>query len=75
MTNDEIRDFLQKAIDENEVMLFMKGTPEQPACGFSMRTSGALKNLLGCSLGWTPITPPTVRQCACGASSPARITS
>ena len=30
MTNDEIRDFLQKSIDENEVMLFMKGTPEQP---------------------------------------------
>ena len=30
MTNDEIRNFLQQAIDENEVMLFMKGTPEQP---------------------------------------------
>ena len=49
MTNDEIRDFIQQAIDENQVMLFMKGTPEQPACGFSARTSGAL-NALGVQL-------------------------
>ena len=28
MTNDEIRDFIQQAIDENSVMLFMKGTPD-----------------------------------------------
>ena len=46
MTNDEIRDFIQQAIDENPVMLFMKGTPDQPACGFSARTAGAL-NALG----------------------------
>ncbi len=45
MTNEEIRDFLQNAIDENRVMLFMKGTPEQPACGFSMRTAAALNSL------------------------------
>ena len=38
MTNQEIRDFLQNAIDENRVMLFMKGTPDEPRCGFSMRT-------------------------------------
>ena len=31
MTNEEIRDFIQDAIGENRVMLFMKGTPEQPA--------------------------------------------
>jgi monothiol glutaredoxin len=46
MTNDEIRDFITRAIDENSVMLFMKGTPDQPACGFSMRASAAL-NALG----------------------------
>ena len=62
MTNDEIRDFLQKAIDENEVMLFMKGTPEQPACGFSMRTSGAL-NQLGVRYAALDILPdPRIRQ-------------
>ena len=45
MTNDEIRDFIQTAIDENRVMLFMKGTPDQPACGFSARTVAALQDL------------------------------
>lgn len=44
-TNEEIRKFLEQAIAENEVMLFMKGTPDAPRCGFSMRTSAALNNL------------------------------
>jgi monothiol glutaredoxin len=62
MTTDEIRTFLQQAIDENEVMLFMKGTPEQPACGFSMRTSGAL-NQLGVRYAALDILPdPRIRQ-------------
>ena len=45
MTNEEIRSFIDNAIKENKVMLFMKGTPQQPACGFSMRASGALNAL------------------------------
>ena len=62
MTNEEIRNFLQNAIDENEVMLFMKGTPEQPACGFSMRTSAAL-NALGVQYAALDILPdPRIRQ-------------
>jgi monothiol glutaredoxin len=62
MTNEEIHNFLQNAIDENEVMLFMKGTPEQPACGFSMRTSGAL-NALGVRYAALDILPdPRIRQ-------------
>jgi len=62
MTNEEIRNFLQTAIEENEVMLFMKGTPEQPACGFSMRTSGAL-NALGVRYAALDILPdPRIRQ-------------
>jgi monothiol glutaredoxin len=42
MTNDEIRDFLQQSIGENRVMLFMKGSPDQPACGFSAQTAAIL---------------------------------
>jgi monothiol glutaredoxin len=62
MTNEEIRDFLQNAIAENRVMLFMKGTPEQPACGFSMRTSAAL-NALGVQYAALDILPdPRIRQ-------------
>jgi len=45
MTNAEIHDFIQNAIDEHRVMLFMKGTPEQPQCGFSLRTSACLNAL------------------------------
>jgi monothiol glutaredoxin len=33
-----IRDAIQEAITENSVILFMKGTPDAPACGFSART-------------------------------------
>ena len=62
MTNDEIRAFLKEAIKENPVMLFMKGTPEQPACGFSMRTSAAL-NSLGVKYAALDILPdPRIRQ-------------
>ncbi len=62
MTNEEIHDFIQNAIDEHRVMLFMKGTPEQPACGFSMRTSAAL-NALGVEYSALDILPdPRIRQ-------------
>ena len=43
MSDNPLRDAIQQAIDENEVILFMKGTPEQPMCGFSARTSAALQ--------------------------------
>jgi monothiol glutaredoxin len=69
MTNEEIRDFIQNAIEENRVMLFMKGTPEQPACGFSMRTSAAL-NALGVEYAALDILPdPRIRQELSGISN------
>ncbi len=37
-----LRESLAEAISSNEVILFMKGTPEQPMCGFSARTCAAL---------------------------------
>lgn len=58
MTNDEIRDFLSQAIDENPVMLFMKGSPDSPACGFSARTSACL-NTLGVKYAALDILPDT----------------
>ena len=60
--NTEIRNFLEQAIAENEVMLFMKGTPDAPRCGFSMRTSGAL-NALGVRYAAMDILPdPRIRE-------------
>ena len=68
MKNDEIRAFLENAIKENKVMLFMKGTPQQPACGFSMRASGAL-NTLGVQYAALDILPdPRIREELSGLS-------
>jgi monothiol glutaredoxin len=40
-----IREAITEAIAEHKVILFMKGTPEAPACGFSARTVGMLQSL------------------------------
>ena len=40
-----IRDAIAEAIAEHKVILFMKGTPDAPACGFSARTVGILQSL------------------------------
>jgi monothiol glutaredoxin len=57
-----LRDAIRDAIDENPVILFMKGTPEQPMCGFSARTAGALQ-ALGAPFAAVDILPdPRIRQ-------------
>ncbi len=45
MSDNPIRDAIAGAIAENQTILFMKGTPDAPACGFSARTVGALQAL------------------------------
>ena len=68
MTNDEIRAFLENAIRENKVMLFMKGTPHEPACGFSARTAACL-NTLGIRYAALDILPdPRIREELSGLS-------
>ena len=43
--SNPVREAIAQAIAEHRVILFMKGTPEAPACGFSARTVAALKEL------------------------------
>jgi len=43
--SNPMRDAIQSAIAENPVILFMKGNPDQPACGFSARTVAVLQSL------------------------------
>ncbi len=43
--SNPIRDAIAEAISEHAVILFMKGTPEAPACGFSARTVAVLEAL------------------------------
>ena len=60
-TENPIRDEISKAISEHEVILFMKGRPEQPMCGFSARTVAAL-DALGASYAAVDILPdPRIR--------------
>jgi monothiol glutaredoxin len=62
MTNEEIREELKNAIAEERVMLFMKGTPEEPRCGFSARVAGMLYEL-GVEYASIDILPdPRIRQ-------------
>ena len=43
--DDNTKSLIQNHIDNNEVCLFMKGTPDAPQCGFSMAVSNMLKIL------------------------------
>jgi monothiol glutaredoxin len=53
---------IKEAIAENEILLFMKGTPEAPRCGFSARTVAAL-DALGKPFAAVDILPdPRIRQ-------------
>jgi monothiol glutaredoxin len=57
-----MREAIQEAISENPVILFMKGTPDAPACGFSARTVAILQSV-GTQFAAVDILPdPRIRQ-------------
>jgi monothiol glutaredoxin len=61
-TSSPIRDAISQAIADHDVILFMKGTPERPACGFSARTAAAME-ALGAPFAAVDILPdPRIRQ-------------
>jgi len=61
-TSNPLRDEIQNAISGNPVLLFMKGTPDQPMCGFSARTVAILQSL-GRPFAAVDILPdPRIRQ-------------
>ena len=43
--DDKVKNLIQNHIDNNEICLFMKGTPDAPQCGFSMAVVNILKIL------------------------------
>jgi monothiol glutaredoxin len=45
MSDNQIRDAIAEAIADNDIILFMKGSPDAPACGFSARTVAMLQAL------------------------------
>ena len=56
--NDKIKDIINK----NDVVLFMKGTPEMPQCGFSMTVCNILKELKVKFNGINVLADPEIRQ-------------
>ncbi len=62
VTEDQIREELTDAIRRNRIMLFMKGTPDMPRCGFSARTVQCL-DATGADYAAMDILPdPRIRQ-------------
>jgi monothiol glutaredoxin len=62
MSENAIKDAISEAIRDHEVILFMKGTPERPMCGFSARTVAAL-DALGREFAAVDVLPdPRIRQ-------------
>jgi monothiol glutaredoxin len=62
MSESTLRDQIQHAISENPVILFMKGNPDQPMCGFSARTVAMLQSL-GKPFAAVDVLPdPRIRQ-------------
>ena len=58
----EINENIKKIITENDICLFMKGTPEAPQCGFSMAVSNVLKHLNVNFLGVNVLEDENLRQ-------------
>jgi monothiol glutaredoxin len=61
-TQNPLRDAIDDAIRTNQVILFMKGTPEQPMCGFSARTAAALQSLEAPFAAVDILPDPRIRQ-------------
>jgi monothiol glutaredoxin len=62
MSENPLRDAIQEAISENQIILFMKGTPEAPSCGFSARASAALQALNAPFAAVDILPDPAIRQ-------------
>ena len=64
-----MREAIQEAISENPVILFMKGTPDTPMCGFSARTVQILQEV-GRPFAAVDVLPdPRIRQELSGLSN------
>lgn len=58
-----IKDLIQKQITENNIVLYMKGTPQFPQCGFSARAVGLLKECgVKSFAGINVLDAPEIRQ-------------
>jgi monothiol glutaredoxin len=69
MADDPILTSIRKAIEDNTIVLFCKGTKEEPRCGFSMRTIQVFKEM-GKPFEVVDVLPdPRIRQVLSGVSN------
>ena len=61
-TPNPLREQIETAIEENPVLLFMKGTPDQPMCGFSARTVAILQSVGKPFAAVNVLPDPRIRQ-------------
>ena len=61
-TTDPIHDFIAKTLESNDVVLFMKGTPDAPQCGFSAVTVQILDHLGADFVGVNVLQSDALRQ-------------
>jgi monothiol glutaredoxin len=59
---NQIHEAIAQAISEHDTILFMKGTPEAPACGFSARTVAALQSLQAPFAAVDVLPDPRIRE-------------
>ena len=60
--DQQTKDLIKNEIENNEVCLFMKGTPEVPQCGFSLAVSNVLKHLNVEFRGINVLENPDIRE-------------
>ncbi len=60
--SDATRDRIQSMVSDNRIMLFMKGTPQQPMCGFSAQTISALDSITPDYATFNVLEDPDIRE-------------
>lgn len=58
----QVQDRIESLIGSNEVVLFMKGTPQQPQCGFSATVTGILNGIVGDYATVNVLEDPEIRE-------------
>lgn len=58
----DVRSEIEKMVTENELVLFMKGSPQQPMCGFSARASAMLSSYGKPYYAVNVLADPEIRQ-------------
>ena len=60
--DSETRGIIDNLLSSNQVVLFMKGTPQQPQCGFSAKTTAALDMLVPDFASVNVLEHPEIRE-------------